>query len=129
MLRLEDLEVYRLAEQIADEVWDICSSWDSFSRDTLGKQIVRAADSIGANIAEGYGRYAYKENIHFCYYARGSLMETMYFLRRTMKRKLMTSEQEINLKKITEPMGIKLNAYIKSIKLQITKTSVKVTND
>jgi four helix bundle protein len=52
----EELEVYKLSERLADEVWAAVSSWDRFARDTAGKQIVRAADSIGANIAEGTGR-------------------------------------------------------------------------
>jgi four helix bundle protein len=58
---LEDLEVYQLAENFSDEIWFIVHGWDYFAKDTVGKQIVRAADSIGANIAEGYGGYHYKE--------------------------------------------------------------------
>lgn len=44
----EDLQVYHLAETLADEVWGIVIAWDQFARDTVGKQLVRAADSIGA---------------------------------------------------------------------------------
>lgn len=49
---LEDLEVYQLAESFGDEVWFIVHEWDYFAKDTIGKQIVRSADSIGANIAD-----------------------------------------------------------------------------
>jgi four helix bundle protein len=118
-LKLEELEVYKLSEEIADVVWSICSKWEFFARDTIGKQLVRAADSIGANIAEGYGRFAYKENVHFCYYARGSLMETRHFLRRAKMRKLLTAEQEAKIRKIIQPLGPKLNAYVRSIKSQL----------
>ena len=52
----EKLEVYQLAEELADAIWQSARRWSAFDRDTLGKQIVRAADSIGANLAEGYGR-------------------------------------------------------------------------
>jgi four helix bundle protein len=52
----EKLQVYQLSEKLADNVWNIVMTWDSFARDTVGKQIVRAADSIGANISEGSGR-------------------------------------------------------------------------
>lgn len=121
MLRLEDLEVYQMSEQIADMIWDICSSWDNFERDTVGKQVVRSADSIGANIAEGYGRFAFKENAHFCYYARGSYMETRHWLRRAKKRKLLTAEQVTKLGKLLQPFAPKLNAYIKSIKSEFNK--------
>ena len=49
----EELRVYRLAETIADEIWTIVLKWNYLAKDTVGKQLVRAADSIGANIAEG----------------------------------------------------------------------------
>ncbi len=55
--RLEDVRVYGLAESIADRIWDEVIGWEYFARDTIGKQLVRAADSISANIAESYGRY------------------------------------------------------------------------
>ena len=44
----EKLQVYQLSEKLADNVWHVVTSWDSFAKDTVGKQIVRAADSIGA---------------------------------------------------------------------------------
>ncbi|WP_367119197.1 four helix bundle protein [uncultured Mucilaginibacter sp.] len=52
-------------------MWFIVLGWEYFSKDTLGKQLVRSADSIGANIAEGFGRYHFKENKNFCYFSRG----------------------------------------------------------
>ena len=52
----EKLQVYQLSEKIADGIWNIVVGWDSLAKDTVGKQIVRSADSIGANIAEGSGR-------------------------------------------------------------------------
>ncbi len=118
-LILEELEVYQLGEQIADKVWEICSAWEGFAKETVGKQLVRAADSIGANIAEGYGRFFYKENIQFCYYARGSLMETRHFLRRAKQRNLLTATQESELQKLIQPLSPKLNAYIKAIKKEV----------
>ena len=49
----EKLQVYKLAENLADGIWDVVRSWDYFAKDTVGKQMVKSADSIGANIAEG----------------------------------------------------------------------------
>lgn len=71
MIRLIDLEVYKLALVIGEKVWEIVDKWDHFNKDTLEKQFVRAADSIALNIAEGYGRFFYKENKNFNYYSRG----------------------------------------------------------
>ena len=47
----ENLRVYNLAEEIADQVWEVVLRWDHFAKDTVGKQLVRSADSIGANLA------------------------------------------------------------------------------
>ena len=49
VLKVEDLDIYQMAEELADKVWDICIAWDYFAKDTIGKQLVRAADSISAN--------------------------------------------------------------------------------
>jgi four helix bundle protein len=86
---LEDLEVLRLAEMVADEIWRQVSKWQSFPQDTVGKQLTRSVDSIGANIAESFGRFHFGEKIRFLYYARGSLFETKYWLNRCAKRALL----------------------------------------
>ena len=73
----ENLRVYQFAEDLlSDDVWSIVLEWDSFARDTIGKQLVRSTDSIGANIAEGEGRGSYQDNRRFIKIARGSLQET-----------------------------------------------------
>jgi four helix bundle protein len=112
----EHLEVYRLAEELADAVWDLVIRWDGFARDTVAKQLARAADSIGANIAEGTGRGTYKDNEHFAKIGRGSLNETRHFLRRAYRRKLLTSSQIDQLQPLIKELGPRLNAYIRSIR-------------
>src|SRR5438132_11127204 len=84
----EELRVYQMAEKLADEIWRVVRKWDYFARDTVGKQMVRAADSIGANIAEGTGRGSFKDNRRFVRTARGSLYETRHGLRRAYIRDL-----------------------------------------
>ncbi|MEK6325489.1 MAG: four helix bundle protein [Acidobacteriota bacterium] len=111
----EDLQVYQLAETLADDVWSIVIAWDAFARDTVGKQIVKSADSIGANIAEGTGRGSYQDNRRFIRIARGSLYETRHWLRRAYKRKLLSDEQISKLKPIIQDLSPKLNAYLRSI--------------
>jgi four helix bundle protein len=51
-----------LSEKLADEIWKVVHGWQPLAQDTLGKQIIRSADSMGANIAEGIGRGSYSEN-------------------------------------------------------------------
>lgn len=112
---LEKLEVYQLAEAFSDIIWDMVDGWNNFQKDTIGKQIVRSADSIAANIAEGYGRYFYKESKQFFFYSRGSLQETKSWLSKCKRRKMieiLKAEQLINE---AEKILAKLNAYIKFI--------------
>ena len=113
--RLEDLEVHTLSEQFGDEIWFMVIEWEYFAKDTLGKQLTRSADSIGANIAEGFGRYHYKENKNFCYFSRGSLIETKGWLKKAKTRNLITPECCQDLLQKLETIHIKLNAYIKFI--------------
>jgi len=114
-MSFENLEVYKLSEALADDIWGIVVKWDYFARETVGKQIVRSADSIGANIAEGTGRGTYKDNRRFIRVARGSLYETRHWLRRAYKRNLLNDEQVSKLKPIIQDLAPRLNAYLRSI--------------
>lgn len=111
----EELRVYQLAEELSDDIWTIVLSWPSLARDTLGKQVIRSADSIGANIAEGTGRGSYQDNRRFVRIARGSLYETRHWLRRAYRRNLLNDEQINRLKSLILNYGPQLNAYLNSI--------------
>jgi four helix bundle protein len=112
----EKLEVYQLAEKLADEIWRLVAGWENFPKHTVGKQIVEASDSVCANIAEGCGRFSYKDNSRFIRIARGSLYETKNWLRRAYIRRLLADEQVEKLKPLLEELLPKLNAYLRSIK-------------
>jgi four helix bundle protein len=111
----ENLAVYRLAEDIADMIWSIVGRWSPLARDTVGKQLIRAADSIGANVAEGVGRRSFQDNRRFTRIARGSLNETKHWLRRAFKRGLLDAQQTSQLKPLIDELAPRLNAYLKSI--------------
>jgi four helix bundle protein len=111
----EKLQVYKLAENLADGIWDVVRSWDYFAKDTVGKQMVKAADSIGANIAEGTGRGTLEDNRRFIRMARGSLYETQHWLRRAYKRSLLSKQQVALLKPIISELSPKVNAYFRSV--------------
>lgn len=111
----ENLRVYQLSEQLSDVVWEIVLTWSCFPRDTVGKQLVRAVDSIGANIAEGTGRGTFVDNRRFVKIARASLNETKHWLRRAFKRELLTDDQIDKLKPLIDELAPKLNAYLASI--------------
>ncbi|HSI32380.1 MAG TPA: four helix bundle protein [Tepidisphaeraceae bacterium] len=111
----ESLEVYRISEKLCDYVWRVVCAWDNFARDTVGKQLVRAADSIGANIAEGTGRGTYADNRRFVHVSRGSLYEVIHWLRRAYVRQLITKEQSQAMRPMIAELSPRLNAYLKSI--------------
>ena len=121
---LEDLEVYRLAEIFGEEIWKAVVKWDFFAKDTVGKQMVRSADSISANIAEGYGRYHYKENRNFCFFSRGSILETKGWLEKARSRNLIDEQEFEHLLNSLQVIHHKLNAYIKFIGKQPTNEPV-----
>ena len=114
-MKLEELQVYNLSMEMAERIWEIIIDWDYFKKDTIGKQLVRAADSISANLSEGYGRYHFKENINFNFYSRGSLYETKTWLVKAHNRKLISDEDFKSFISEIDNLGVKLNNYIKSI--------------
>jgi four helix bundle protein len=115
MESFQQLRVYQLAEKISNEIWFIVKKWDDFAKDTMGKQIVRSADSVGANIAEGHGCYSYQDNQRFVKIARGSLNETRHWLRLDGSRNLLTQEQSDGLHLLLNELSPKLNAYLNSL--------------
>jgi len=114
-MELEELRVYQQSMELGEKVWILVQQWDWFSKDIIGKQMVRAVDSVAANLSEGFGRYHYREAIHFSYYSRGSLYETQTWLTKASNRKLI-SEEDFNIfMKEIKDIGVKLNNYINSI--------------
>ena len=123
--QFENLHVYRLAEDLADEIWQVVVEWKPIARDTVGKQMIRAADSIGANIAEGAGRGVGADNCRFVRVARGSLHETRHWLRRAFKRRLLTREQVNALTPLVDELSPRLNAYLTAISRQRQNKNVR----
>jgi four helix bundle protein len=109
-----DLEVYQLSEKLANMVCKAVSSWDNFHKYSLGQQIVRSADSIGANIAEGYGRHTLADQARFVVIARGSLYETIHWYRLGCDRNLWEGKEQKALQKMLDELAPRLNAYRRS---------------
>ena len=117
----ENLEIYQLSEKLSDEIWQIVLNWNNLARDTVGKQVVRSVDGIGANIAEGSGRGSVQDNRRFLRMARGSLYETRHWLRRAHKRQLLSAEQTQNISPIIKELTPKLNSYLRSVEETIKR--------
>lgn len=101
--------------EIGELTWLQVCKWHYFDKDTLGKQLVRSADSIALNISEGYGRYHFAENRNFCYYSRGSAYETATALQKALQRNLITNEEYSIFQEKLKLFLKLINSYIKSI--------------
>lgn len=112
---LEDFKTYQLAMELGEKVWNIVVAWDYFQKDTLGKQLVRSADSIAANLSEGLGRYHINETRNFSFYSRGSLFETKTWLTKAHNRGLINNKLFLGLKKDMDNIGKMINGYIKTL--------------
>jgi four helix bundle protein len=113
---LEELEVYKLALEISKLAWEIYNKLPQEHRFTQGRQSLEAADSIGANIAEGFGRFHYKDSLKFYYNSRGSLFETKHWITLFINRDLITRDIFNKMKDLIETEQLKLNNFINSIK-------------
>lgn len=119
IMQLRDLEVYKLSMLIGDKVWEAVNRWDSFEKNTLGKQLVRSADSIALNIAEANGRFSYKDRLLFFYYGRGSAYETRSCLQKAVQRRLISSEIHREVDDELNRFGVLMNGLIKSLRNNI----------
>lgn len=111
-----EMDVYKLSEQLSDLIWHGYDVWPKKVQFTIGHQIIRSADSIAANLAEGYGRYTPADRKLFYRYSRGSFEETKSWLRKLIRRKVVKNDEIPEYTKIIDELGPKLNAFIKSTK-------------
>ncbi|WP_337866574.1 four helix bundle protein [Ignavibacterium sp.] len=91
-LKLNDIECYKIAFKLSNYGWDIIIKWNHFAKDTVGKQFVRAIDSISANIAEGFGRYSKEDKVKFFRYSFGSVYESLDWNKKSHIRNLLSEE-------------------------------------
>jgi len=112
-LQLNDLTSYKTAFSFSNTVWEIVTKWDYFARDTIGKQFVNAADSISANIAEGFGRYHKKDKIKFYYYSFGSVKECQDWLNKARVRNLIQEDLYTALNEVIERLPREVHQLIK----------------
>ncbi len=110
---LNKLEVYKLARRLSVIAWDVYCEMGWQDKKVIGDQFVRAVDSVGANISEGYFRFHYLDKVRFYYIARASLAEACEHWTELLKeRNLMKEEKFIEVKSIAKTLSIKLNNFI-----------------
>ncbi|MCU0420649.1 MAG: four helix bundle protein [Cyclobacteriaceae bacterium] len=118
---LEDFKTYNKAMELGESVWSMVATWSYFEKDTIGKQLVRACDSIAANLSEGLGRYHSKEVRNFTFYARGSAFETKTWLTKAASRNLIGTEKRSELIQKIDEIGRMINGYIQSMENRVSE--------
>ena len=112
---LNQIKVYQLACEYSDQNWEIYKNLNWQDKKIIGDQWIRSVDSVGANIAEGYGRYNYLDKIKFYYIARGSLFESKHWLDLLFKRKFIKKEKYLKLTEKYKLIQYCLNQLISSV--------------
>jgi len=116
MLEIYEMDVYILSEKLSDMIWEDFDKWNVKAQRTIGYQVIRSSDSIAANLAEGYGRSTGPDKRKFYIYSRGSFEETKAWLRKAIRRNVITKESAATYKTIIDELGPKLNGFIRSTK-------------
>ncbi len=116
MKEIYELDVYKLAEKLSDMIWYEFDNWSTKAQHTIGHQIIRSSDSIAANIAEGYGRFTPADRKRFYHFSRGSFEETKAWLRKALRREVISPDKSDEFKAVVDELGPKLNAFIRSTK-------------
>ena len=112
-LSLEKINAYQKAYSLSNLVWDEVQSWEKFAKWSVGIQFVKAADSIAANIAEGFGRYYKKDKIQFYRYSFGSLEECIDWTKKAKYRSLLGEDEANYFLEESENLKREINHLIK----------------
>jgi len=120
-LKVTDIKAYQSAFALSNEVWEMVIKWKIFEKDTLGKQFIRAVDSISANIAEGFGRHHKNGKIRFYIIARGSLLECMDWIEKAKTRNLIDNEQYEKMTATLKNLPRLINVLIKQTKENLSE--------
>jgi len=114
-ISLDKLETYKLTRQLSQITWLIYENLDWQMKKIMGDQFIESTDSVGANIAEGFGRYHYLDKVKFYYNARGSLLESRHWLGLLKERKLVLIEYQTQYLECYRQLRPSLNALINSV--------------
>ena len=119
-LQLNDIGAYKISFKLSNYVWNTVITWDYFAKDTVGKQFVRAIDSIAANIAEGFGRYSKKDKVKFYRYSFGSIKEALDWNEKIRIRELITIDKYKYIFGELQKLPKEVNHLIKFTKQKLT---------
>jgi four helix bundle protein len=115
------LEVWKKSRELKIKLFELIKQFPAEEKYSLSDQIIRSVRSISANIAEGHGRYTYKDQLHFCIISRGSLSETYNHIIDAFDCKYITEQQLVEFEQELNELHKLLNGYISFIRKNIIK--------
>ncbi|MSU75064.1 MAG: four helix bundle protein [Candidatus Magasanikbacteria bacterium] len=113
-LTLDNLVVYQQTREYSRQAWQIYERLRWQQKKIIGDQMITSVDSVGANTAEGYGRFHYLDKIKFYYNARGSLLESKHWIELFYERKIVNQAELNKMIKLQSEILLKLNLLIQS---------------
>lgn len=114
-IKLKNLEVYKISRELSSIAWKIFCRMDFLDKKHIGDQFLRSVDSIGANIAEGYGRFYYLDKVRFYYNSRASHYEAfIHWLELLFERERITKDEFESINEKAQKLQVKLNNFITS---------------
>jgi len=125
-MKLENLHTYSLSMNIGEKVWKLVNNWDHFSKETIGKQLVRVADSVACNLIESYKIKNESEAKKKAYSSIACLNETKTLITKAAYRNLINEKDYNNISTEINMINYLLNKYIKSVNENNTYKNVKI---
>lgn len=112
-LNIYDFELYQKCRELSRIAWRIYIKLPRDIQFKTGGQFLEAADSVQANVAEGFGRYYFRDKLNFHFFARGSLIESLSWSELLNERKLIPDEQQSEFSELANVISLMNNAYIR----------------
>jgi four helix bundle protein len=116
-----ELKVWQKARALTNDIFELVKSFPPEEKYRLVDQIIRSSRSIGANIAEGHGRFTYKEQIRYCMQARGSNSETLNHFIDALDCTYISEESYLLYKTRIEEVERMINGYITYLRSKESK--------
>ena len=117
--KFTELYVWKKGRELKLEIFELVKSFPTEEKFRLTDQLIRASRSVLANIAEGHGRFTYKDQIHYCIQSRGSLNEILNRLLDAKDCNYITNEKFVEFENQIIETEKLLNGYITYLRKQI----------
>jgi len=119
-----DLDVWKNARKLKIRIWNLVKTFPVDEKFRLTDQLIRSYRCICSVIAEGHGKFTYKDKINYCMIGRGSLNETWNHLIDAFDSNYITKEELSSFKTDIDENAKLLNGYISFLKSLAAKEKI-----